>query len=110
MYEFRRLKNIVKNDRICFRFCSTPGCGQPEPRGAAHVSCLWDLAKIKSQLEKLGFYDGVNTQTKKIEKKETGQTNDANDITKQLTNLIEMYESGSINKEEFEKAKKKLLD
>ena len=70
----------------------------------------WDLAKIKSQLEKLGFYDGGNTQTKKIEKKETGQTNDANDITKQLKNLVEMYESGTITKEEFKKAKKKLLD
>ena len=49
----------------------------------------------------------IQMLNKKIQ---TSQTNDTSDITKQLTNLIEMYESGSITKEEFEKAKKKLLD
>ena len=84
--------------------------GNDFPTREKRFNSKWDLAKVKSQLEKLGFYDGGNTQTKKIEKKETSQTNDANDITKQLKNLIEMYESGTITKEEFKKAKKKLLD
>ena len=87
--------------------------GNDFPTREKRFNSKWDLSKIKSQLEKLGFYDGGNTQTEKIEKKETSQTNDTNDtndITKQLTNLIEMYESGTITKEEFKKAKKKLLD
>ena len=67
----------------------------------------WSETQIKAKLTELGFLGNKN---QKIEKKEASQTNDASDITKQLTNLIEMYESGSINKEEFEKAKKKLLD
>jgi len=67
----------------------------------------WSDAEIKAKLSELGFFGNV---TQKIEKIQTSQTNDANDITKQLTNLIEMYESGSISKEEFEKAKKRILD
>ena len=71
----------------------------------------WDLAKVKSQLEKLGFYDGGITQTKKIEnKKETTQTDDNNDVVKQLKDLNELYESGVLTEEEFNKAKKKLLN
>ena len=67
----------------------------------------WSDAEIIAKLTELGFLENT---TQKIEKIQTSQTNDTSDITKQLTNLIEMYESGSITKEEFEKAKKKLLD
>ena len=71
----------------------------------------WGLGKVKSQLEKLGFYDGGITQTKKIEnKKETTQTDDNNDVVQKLKDLNELYESGALTKEEFEKAKKKLLN
>ena len=88
----------------------------------------WDLAKVKSQLEKLGFYDGGITKTKKIEKKKEEKKkkpkitkkketkkkiediNDDNDIVQQIKDLKELYDSGVLTKEEFEKAKKKLLN
>ena len=67
----------------------------------------WNEKKIIAQLTELGF---LGNATQKIEKIQTSQTNDNSDITKQLKNLIEMYESGAITKEEFIKAKKKLLN
>ena len=47
---------------------------------------------------------------KKTKKKETTQATDSNNITQQLKDLNEMYKSGALTKEEFEKAKKKLLN
>ena len=67
-------------------------------------------------LQELGFYDGGITQTKKTQKvkkkisKKTSQTDDNNDIVKQIKELKELYDSGVLTKEEFEKAKKKLLN
>ncbi len=66
----------------------------------------WSETQIEAKLTELGF---LGNTAQKIEKKQTSQTNDASDITKQLKDLIKMYESGTITKEEFEKAKKKLL-
>ena len=65
-------------------------------------------------LQELGFYDGGITQTKKIEKKlkkkkeSKKKTND--DIVQKIKDLKELYDSGALTKEEFEKAKKKLLN
>ena len=67
----------------------------------------WSKAEFTAKLTELGF---LRNTTQKIEKIQTSQTNDSIDIIKQLTNLIEMYESETITKEEFEKAKKKLLN
>ena len=69
---------------------------------------------LSAKLKELGFYDGGITETKKIEKKETKkkttQTDNSNDIVQELKDLKELYESGVLSKEEFEKAKKKLLN
>ena len=46
---------------------------------------------------------------KKKEKKKTKNT-DNNDIVKQLKDLEELYKSGVLTKEEFTKAKKKILN
>ena len=67
-------------------------------------------------LQELGFYDGGITQTpkkiekKKIEKKKEPKKKMNKDIVQQLKDLNEMYDSGALTKEEFEKAKKKLLN
>ena len=58
-------------------------------------------------LQELGFYDGGTTQIKKIEKKSIDYSND---IVQQIKDLTVLYESGVITKEEFEKAKQKLLN
>ncbi len=41
---------------------------------------------------------------------ETSLTNDSNDIIQQIKDLKELYDSGALTKEEFEKAKKKILN
>jgi hypothetical protein len=66
-------------------------------------------------LQELGFYDGGTTQTKKIEKKKTEKKKEPKkkmneDIVNKLKELNELYKSGALTKEEFEKAKKKLLN
>ena len=67
---------------------------------------------VISKLTELGFYEAGITKKKKIEKKkkETSQADDNRDIVKELKDLKEMYNSGALTKEEFEKAKKKLLN
>jgi hypothetical protein len=72
---------------------------------------------LSAKLKELGFYDGGITETKKIEKnkikkkvEEKKQPDEGNDIVKKLKDLKELYESGSLTKEEFEKAKKKILN
>ena len=47
---------------------------------------------------------------KKTETKETTQSDATTSVAKQLKDLNELYKSGALTKEEFEKAKKKLLN
>ena len=88
--------------------------GNDFPTREKRFNSKWDLAKIKSQLEKLGFYDGGTTTktepkiTKKTKKKPKKKMSD--DIIKQLKDLKELYDSGVLTEEEFTKAKKKLLN
>ena len=89
--------------------------GNDFPTREKRFNSKWDLAKIKSQLEKLGFYDGGTTKTKKIEKKKVEKKKEPkkkmnDDLVQQLKDLNELYESGVLTEEEFNKAKKKLLD
>ena len=92
--------------------------GNDFPTKEKRFNSKWDLAKIKSQLEKLGFYDGGITKTKKIEKKKEEKKKKPkitkkkmnDDLVKQLKDLKELYESGVLTEEEFNKAKKKLLN
>jgi len=71
--------------------------------------------KTVALLTELGFYDNnasSSTKTpKKVEKKET-KKNSVNDkdIVQKLKDLKELLDSGVLTDEEFEKAKKKLLN
>tara|TARA_B100001123_G_scaffold200581_1_gene227771 strand:- start:39 stop:635 length:597 start_codon:yes stop_codon:yes gene_type:complete len=89
--------------------------GNDFPTREKRFNSKWDLSKIKSQLEKLGFYDGGITKTKKIEKKKVEKKKKPkkkmnDDLVQQLKDLNELYESGVLTEEEFNKAKKKLLN
>jgi predicted patatin/cPLA2 family phospholipase len=46
----------------------------------------------------------------KVEKKKKEKKTDNSNISKQLKTLNNLYKSGALTKEEFEKAKKKLLN
>ncbi len=65
-------------------------------------------SEIREKLQQLGFIGNnivVNSQ-----KNEQTQIDDNNDIVQQIKDLKELYDSGVLTKEEFEKAKKKLLN
>ena len=69
---------------------------------------------LSTKLKELGFYDDGITKTKKIEKKKEKKTEEvkttSSSLSKELKELKKLYEDGVLTKEEFEKAKKKLLD
>ena len=80
-------------------------------------------SEVRAKLAKLGFYnnDFLDTtitskitkkkETKKVEKKITKKiTKSDSDIVSKLKDLKELLDSGVLTKEEFEKAKKKLLN
>jgi len=81
------------------------------PKGkAAKFSSKMTENEIKNKLTKLGFYNNNLTTNTEI--------NDSNDviiskdksILEQLETLTQMFKDGLINKEEFKKAKKKILN
>ena len=82
---------------------------------------------VAKKIQDGGFYDGdisqlvgidistgqENTETKITgEKKQTSNSNNSNnkDLVEELATLSKLYESGSLSKEEFESAKKKLFN
>ena len=82
------------------------------PKGkAAKFSSKMSESEVRAKLTSLGFYDDdfldTTTTPKITEKKET--KSDA-DIISILKDLKELLDSGVLTKEEFEKAKKKLLN
>jgi len=94
------------------------------PKGkAAKFSSKMSKSEVRAKLTKLGFYnnDFLDTtttpkitkkkETKKVEKKITKKiTKSDADIVSKLKDLKDLLDSGVLTKEEFEKAKKKLLN
>lgn len=71
--------------------------------------------KTIALLTELGFYDGTTSnkteaQTETTKKKDDKNSNSDDDIVKKLKNLKELLDSGALTQEEFNKAKKKLLN
>ena len=76
------------------------------------VSATGDIKKIEAIVdEAIVIFDELiaKVNAKNIENK-VKTTDDNNDITQQLKDLNELYKSGALTKEEFAKAKKKLLN
>tara|TARA_B100000780_G_C20869095_1_gene345666 strand:- start:8 stop:586 length:579 start_codon:yes stop_codon:yes gene_type:complete len=72
-----------------------------------------DFSTIKEKLRKLGLvgYGPEINEKKKVTKKVKKSTNtDKGDIVSQIKDLKELLDAGAINQEEFDKAKKKLLN
>jgi len=76
------------------------------------ISSKWSNEKIYAKLTELGFYNNdfskITDPKPKITKKNT--ENSSADMVNQIKQLDELYKSGVITKEEFTKAKKKLLN
>ena len=70
-------------------------------------ACYVDCSKFNSKFDKMiKPIFSTNTQVQKT----TSKTSGSGDLTEQLKTLNELYKSGALTKEEFEKAKKKLLN
>ena len=75
----------------------------PAKGKASTINSRWSDEEIFAKLTELGFYN--NNFSKKDEKKEQ-----SNEISNQIEKLNDLYKSGVLTKEEFEKAKKKILN
>ena len=110
---FARKRTIVwKND-------INPGKGK-----ASKINSKWSDTEIRAKLTELGFLGGsisttttTTTKPKITKKKKAKQIKEAKkenkreeNIVKKLKDLKELLDSGVLTKEEFKKAKKKLLN
>ena len=68
----------------------------------AKFSSKWSDEEFKSELTRLGFYGETKTSTT--------SSDNSSDIVDKLRDLKKLYDEGVLTKEEFEKAKKKLLN
>ena len=71
--------------------------------------------KTIALLTELGFYDGATSnkteaKPETTKKKDDKNSNSDDDIVKKLKNLKELLDSGALTQDEFDKAKKKLLN
>ena len=105
---FARKKTILWKNGI------NPGKGK-----ASRISSKWSDAEIRAKLTELGFLcvsSSTSTTTipkitkKKETKKITKKKSQSNDIVSQLKDLKDLLDSGVLTNEEFENAKKKLLN
>ncbi len=72
---------------------------------ASTFNSKWSDQEILAKLTELGFYKN-NLNSKKIKKK----TKKSTDIASEIKELKKLFEEGVLSKEEFEKAKKKILN
>jgi hypothetical protein len=91
----------------------------PAKGKASTFNSKWSEQEILAKLTELGFYKNnlvsKKKKEKKIEKKKetkktTSSASNNDDLTENLKTLNELYKSGVLTKEEFTKAKEKLLN
>ena len=70
----------------------------------------WDMSRLKSELTEKGFYEDGESSTNSSNENSNKTEDITGDVTEKLQKLIDMYDSGIIDKEEFEKAKKQILE
>ena len=74
-----------------------PGKGK-----ASKINSKWSDEEIFAKLTELGFYGGTKTSTT--------SSDNSSDIVDKLRDLKKLYDEGVLTKEEFGKAKKKILN
>ena len=86
-------------------------------KGGKHgkINSKWSDSEIRAKLTELGFLGGTTSATTKIKKKESkikkkSEKKVNGDIVQELKELKQLYDDGILTKEEFDKAKKKLLN
>ena len=88
----------------------------PAKHKASTINSKWSDAEIYAKLTELGFYNNDLSKkvepkiTKKKEPKITKKNTEDKDIVNKIKDLKELFDTGVLTKEEFTKAKKKLLN
>ena len=72
-------------------------------KNKARLKSSMTFDEIKNTLINLGFYDGGSITS-------TSNSNNSKDLAKKIKDLKKLYDDGILTKEEFEKAKKRVLD
>ena len=134
-YFFRHPFNITDIDSKHYAGIAIAGCKKKSNQEcflfANAYKIVWDNGsnkkkrRLKSKdiragktialLTELGFYDGVainetEVKPKTTKKKDDKNSNNNDDIVKKLKDLKELLDSGLLTQDEFDKAKKKLLN
>jgi len=97
----KECKVFARNRTVRWKNGINPGKGKK-----SKFNSKMTRAEIVAKLTDLGFLGNATTESK-ITKKET--SNDK-DIAKQIKKLKKLYDDGVLTKEEFEKAKNKILN
>jgi hypothetical protein len=74
------------------------------------IKSKWSDAEIRAKLTEMGFLGGNTSSTTTTTPKITKKIKQSGDIVSQLKDLKDLLDSGVLTKEEFTKAKKKLLN
>ena len=85
----------------------------PLSRKGSTFNSKWSDSEIYAKLTELGFYKNnfsKNTITETITNTTTGTTTTDEDIVSKIKELKKLYDDGVLTLEEFEKAKRKLLN
>ena len=82
-----------------------PGKGK-----VSKINSKWPRDKIIAKLTELDFLGESKTITSSTKSKKKKKETENNNLVEQLETLTKLYEAGNLTKEEFEKAKKLLLN
>ena len=79
----------------------------------SRINSKWSDTEIRAKLTELGFLGGSSSSSTNLTPKNTEKKKETNvdeDIVKQLSDLKELLDSGALTQDEFDKAKKKILN
>ena len=97
----KKCKKFARIRIIKWKNGINPGKGK-----ASKINSKWSDAEIIAKLTELGF---VGEETNNVEE-ETTISKSSKETLEQLESLTQLYKDGHLNKEEFEKAKKIILN
>ena len=78
-------------------------------KNKAKINTRMTSSDVREKLKQIGFLGDTNTKIKK-KVKNNAEISENSEILNQIEKLNDLYKSGVLTKEEFEKAKKKVLN
>ena len=106
----KKFGTFAKGKVVKWKNGINPGKGK-----ISRFNSKWDRSQIIAKLTELGFYGNtpISEKTGKKEKelnKTENELKKTENLVSQLNSLKDLYDTGALTKEEFDKAKKKIID